>query len=324
MLNACVWTRQNWILIRTNADHTNLIFVVIILVPNRQQSLVMNPFVYLNRQYLKAEDAKISIFDRGLLFGDAVYEVTGVIDGKLIDFQAHMARLSRSLKELSIPMPIENDDILQAYRSLVYKNKIKEGLVYMQITRGQGERDFVWRNGMKPNIFMFTQHKSVSEETLVSNGVTLKSVPDIRWARRDIKSVNLLGQVLAKYQAKEAGGYEALMVDPESYVTECGSTSFFVIKKNTIFTRPLSNEILPGVARNVVLQLCANHQVALQERQLILSQVLEADEAFITGAATYVLPVTKIDDRVIGNGIPGAITTKLRQIYIDHARANAV
>ena len=284
----------------------------------------MNPVVYLNGKYLKPDEAQISIFDRGCLFGDAVYEVAGVMDGKLIDFDAHMTRLSRSLTELSIPQPMDKQVILEAYRTLVTQNQIVEGLVYMQITRGEADRDFIWSEGLVPNVFMFTQHQTSDMGRLAKSGLILISVPDIRWARRDIKSVNLLGQVLAKQQAKQAGGDEALMIDAEGYITECGATSFFMIKDNCLVTRPLSSDILPGVTRQAILQLCEANTVRLQERCVRLDEALNADEAFITGASTYVLGVRQIDECVIATGRPGPLTGKMREIYMNHAKRTAI
>ncbi len=284
----------------------------------------MSRTVYLNGDFIAPEQAKISIFDRAVLFGDAIYEVAGVLDGKLLDFDNHISRMVRSLNELSIPQPLDREQVLTAYRRLIEANELDEGLVYLQVTRGQAERDFIYDPGIEPTVFMFTQVKQPAENDYVSSGVSLKSVPDIRWARRDIKSVNLLGQVLAKQTAHEAGAYEALMIGNDGKITECGATSFFVVTGNTIITRPLSNEILPGVTRKALMQLCDTNALTLEQSYLTLDQVYAADEAFISGASTYVLPVTRIDQTSIGDGNPGPITTRLRLIYIDHARATSI
>jgi hypothetical protein len=188
----------------------------------------MSRIVFLNGDYLPADEAKISIFDRAVNFGDAIYEVAGVLDGKLVDFEHHMQRYFNSLHKLAIESPLEQAQILDAFRKLVELNRLDEGLVYMQVTRGEAERDFVWPEDIRPTIFMFTQPKAAVENQAAESGVTLASTADIRWARRDIKSVNLLAQVLAKKAAADAGAYEALMVDADGYVTECGSTSFFI------------------------------------------------------------------------------------------------
>jgi D-alanine transaminase len=284
----------------------------------------MTRIVYLNGDYIPDHEAKISIFDRAVNFGDAIYDVAGVLDGKLIDFEHHMQRYFSSLQKLSIESPLSQDEILVAFRQLVELNRLEEGLVYMQVTRGVAERDFVWPEGIKPNVFMFTQAKQSEENEAGRNGIKLASAVDIRWARRDIKSVNLLGQVLAKQAAHEAGAYEALMVDREGNVTECGSTSFFMVQDGEILTRPLSNDILPGVTRRAILALCASQGLKLNETRFTLEQALNADEAFISGASSYVLPVIQIDDREISGGKPGEVTRQLREIYLEHIRASLI
>ena len=284
----------------------------------------MKRIVYLNGEYLPEHEAKISIFDRAVTFGDAVYDVAGVLDGKLVDFEHHMQRYFNSLQKLSIESPLSQPEILQAFRQLVELNRLDEGLVYMQVTRGTAERDFVWPDDIRPTVFMFTQAKAASENQAGKSGVILASTADIRWARRDIKSVNLLGQVLAKKAAHDAGAYEALMIDDEGYVTECGSTSFFIVRDKLILTRPLSQDILPGVTRRAVVALCDSHGLRLVETRFTLAEALAADEAFISGASSYILPVVKIDDRDISGGTPGALTLRLREIYLEYARASLI
>ena len=280
--------------------------------------------VYLNGDYLPETEAKISIFDRGVLFGDGIYEVGGVIDGKIISFESHMARYHRSLAELQIPQPLSESEVLAAFRKLIELNDIKEGLVYMEITRGTADRDFIWQNDLKPTVFMFTQQKPDDENLKVKTGVKLKSTGDIRWARRDIKSVNLLGQVLAKNIAHAAGAYEALMIDSDGFITECGSTSFFMVKGHEILTRPLNNNILAGITRKSIFALCEEHDINLVERKFTLQEALGADEAMISGASSYILPVTEIDGQTIGTGKPGQWFQRLYDIYVDFARAGAI
>ncbi len=284
----------------------------------------MKRTVYLNGEYLPEDEAKISIFDRAVLFGDAIYEVAGVLDGKLIDFEAHMQRYHSSLGKLGIPVPLDNEQVLATFRQLVKLNDIDEGLVYMQITRGEADRDFLWQGELQPTVFMFTQDKLSDENKAAKTGVILKSVDDIRWARRDIKSVNLLGQVLAKKAASDAGAYEALMIDSDGYITECGSTSFFIVTGDLLLTHPLDNDILPGITRKALVTLCNTHGIRLVETRFRLDEALKANEAFITGASSYVLPVVQIDEQKIGSGTPGPYYQKLRGIYIDHARASSV
>jgi D-alanine transaminase len=284
----------------------------------------MTRIVYLNGDYMPDHEAKISIFDRAVNFGDAVYDVAGVLDGKLIDFEHHMQRYFSSLQKLSIESPLSKDEILQAFRRLVELNHLEEGLVYLQVTRGVAERDFAWPEGIKPNVFMFTQAKQAEEKEAGRNGIKLASTVDIRWARRDIKSVNLLGQVLAKQAAHEAGAYEALMVDGEGYVTECGSTSFFMVQDNEILTRPLCNDILPGVTRRSILALCAVKGFKLNETHFTLEQARNADEAFVSAASSFILPVVNIDGHQLSGGKPGELTLQLREIYLEHVRASLI
>jgi D-alanine transaminase len=284
----------------------------------------MKRTVYLNGEYLPEDEAKISIFDRAVLFGDAIYEVAGVLARKLIDFEAHMQRYHRSLGELGIPVPLDEAQILKAFRKLVDLNDLEEGLIYMQVSRGEADRDFVWQGKLQPTVFMFTQHKLSVENKAAETGVILKSVDDIRWARRDIKSVNLLGQVLAKKAASDAGAYEALMVDTEGYITECGATSFYIVKDDLLLTRPLNNDILSGVTRKALVALCITHGIRLVESKFRLEDALQADEAFISGTSSYVLAVVQIDDQQISGGVPGPWFLKLRDIYMQHARASAI
>lgn len=280
--------------------------------------------VYVNGAYVAPEDAKVSIFDRGLLFADAIYEVAGVIDGKLLDFASHMARLDRSLVEMRIPAPMTHSQILEMMREMVRLNEVWEGLVYMQITRGSdGDRDFLPSDGLTPTVFAFAQHKSEAEKTANREGIAMVTGPDIRWARRDIKTVGLMGSVFAKWTANEAGGDEVLM-HQDGFVTEGGATSFYIVKDGAIITRPLSQDILHGCTRRALLQLVETGGVRLTERLFTPDEARAADEAFITGASTYVCPVVQIDGAPIGDGLVGPITRRLQDIYEAHARADAI
>ena len=283
----------------------------------------MSRTVYLNGSYLPEDEARVSIFDRGLLFAEAVYEVTGVIDGKLLEFAPHMARLERSLGELGMDKPISTENLLEVHRELVRRNAIVEGLVYLQISRGAADRDFIPDDGMPGTVFLFTQSKPQSENAKLKTGVALKSVPDQRWLRRDIKTVGLLAQVRAKQQAKAAGAYEALMVE-DGVVTEGGATSAYIIKGNKLITRPVSNRILAGVTRAALLALVKETDIELEERLFTLEEAYDADEAFITGASTYVCPVVEIDGKQIGGGQPGPVVRRLQEIYLEEARASAI
>ena len=286
---------------------------------NQDQSRI----IYLNGEFVASEQAKISVFDRATLFGDAAYDVIAVLDGKLVDFDNHMIRLKQSLNELSIPFPMGRTQQLVIIRELINKNHLNQGVVYIQVSRGVAERDFNYTSDMIPTIFIFTQSKAIFDNSLANIGISLHSVPDIRWARRDIKSVNLLGQILAKRDAWEAGTCEALMVGSDGFITECASSSFFIFRDNRIITRPLSKEILAGITRKALLALCKTNQINLQEQPFTLEDVYAAQEAFISGTATCVLPVTAVDGKPIGDGCPGPASMAMREIYIRYAKTSA-
>jgi len=281
--------------------------------------------VYLNGKFVAADEAKISIFDRAVNFGDAVYEVAGVLDGKLVDFEHHMQRYRGSLQKLGFASPLDAEQILAAFRKLVELNGLDEGLVYMQVSRGVAERDFVPPANLEPTVFMFTQVKSDAERSAGETGIRLASTADIRWARRDIKTVNLLGQVLAKQAAHDAGADEALMVDADGHVTECGSMSFFIVAGDRILTRQLDgNGILPGITRRAVIALSNSTGLELTETRFTLDDALAAAEAFVTAASAYVMPVIEIDGQDIGGGKPGPLTRRLQEIYLDYARQSLI
>lgn len=280
--------------------------------------------VYINGRFCAPEDATVSIFDRGLLFADAIYEVAAVLDGKLLDFAAHMERMDRSLREMGIDAPLSHAEVLAAMRELVRLNGVEEGLVYMQISRGSaGDRDFIPGGEAAPTVFMFAQHKGEGMRRDYREGIAMTSRPDIRWGRRDIKTVALMGSVFAKMAAKKAGSGEALLHE-DGVVTEGAATSFYIVKDGTIVTRPLSNAILHGCTRKALLGLLDEGDVALDERLFTLEEAKAADEAFITGASTYVTPVVRIDETALGDGTPGPVTRRLQDIYMDFARRDAV
>lgn len=283
----------------------------------------MSRTVYVNGEFVDEADACVSIFDRGFLFADGIYEVVAVMDGRLIDFAGHMHRLRRSLGEINIPEPLTEDQLLGVIRKLVSANGLEEGIVYMEITRGAADRDFVFSGDLTPTVVMFSQPKPLVENQASRDGVRLKSVTDLRWARRDIKSVGLLAQVLSKQAAKDAGAYEALMIK-DGHVTEGGSSSAYIVKDGIVVTHPLTNDILPGITRASLLSLVQANEISLDERTFTLEEAYAADEAFITAASTYVCPVIAIDDRPIASGVVGPIVRRLQQVYLEHARATAI
>ena len=276
--------------------------------------------VYLNGKYLPESEAKLPVLDRGLLFADAVYEGFGLLDGQLVDFIYHMQRLERSLSELSIPLTFTVDEMFHALMVLIEKNDVQSGFLYLHVTRGAGDRAFHYHNQYVPNIFAFTQGEKFAADDRPPT-IELLTYPDLRWARRDIKSTNLLAQVMAKQAANQSGAYEALMVDANGFVTEAGSSSFFFIKDNALYVRPVTQEILHGITRQTMLRVAKDHGISLIERKYHLNEALAADEALITASSIYVLPVGKIDGNAIGSGKAGAFTLALREGYLAKARS---
>ena len=283
--------------------------------------------VYVNGEYLPENEAKISIFDRGFLMADGVYEVTSVLDGKLIDFDGHATRLERSLTELEMASPISMDDLLAVHRELVAQNNIVDGLVYLQITRGApSDRDFAFPDPdtTPSSIVLFTQDKpGLAESPAAQLGLKVISIEDVRWGRRDIKTVQLLYPSMGKMLAKKAGADDAWMVQ-DGHVTEGTSNNAYIVKGNKIITRPTSNDILHGITRTAVLRFAKEAQMTVEERLFTIDEAKEADEAFITSASTFVMPVVEIDGVALGDGTPGKIAPRLREIYLDESRKRAI
>jgi len=278
--------------------------------------------VFLNGDYLPAEEAAISVFDRGFLFGDGVYEVIPVVMGKLVDEDYSVERLRRSLSALEIAWPFSEADYLVMLRELIRRDDITEGSVYVQITRGIAERDFAYPPHAKSTIMAYTSTRNLLNNPAAETGVKVVSVPDLRWQRRDIKSLNLLGQCMAKQQAAAQGAFEAWMVE-DGAVTEGASSSAFIIKDRTIVTRALSNSILPGIRRRVILELAEQSGMTLIERSFTLAEAITAEEAFLSSATTLVMPVVSIDGTLIADGRPGPLTQTLRNLYIESLLAEA-
>ena len=276
--------------------------------------------VFLSGKFVPEAEASLPIFDRGLLFADAVYEGFGILDGQIVDFIYHMQRLEQSLAKIAIPITFTTDSMFHDMMALIEKNAVKNGFLYLHVTRGAGDRAFHYHDAYIPNIFAFTQGEKFAADDMPP-AITLRTAPDLRWARRDIKSTNLLAQVMVKHAAHKAGDYEALMIDQDGYVTEAGSSSFFFIKDNELFIRPVTNEILHGITRQTMLRVAQQMDLKFVERIYKLDEVLQADEALITASSIYVLPVSKIDDHVIADGQAGRFTVALRKAYLETARA---
>jgi D-alanine transaminase len=284
----------------------------------------MSRIVFLNGSFLPIEEAKVPFMDRGFLFGDGVYEGVGMLDGRLIDNEAHLERLERSLGEVRIANPYSRAEWTTLQEELARRNGMTEGFIYFQVTRGVAERDFFFPENAKPTVAMFTQAKAIANAPAAEKGIAVVTVPDQRWQRRDIKSINLLAQVLAKQAAKEAGAQEAWLVE-DGFVTEGGSSSAFIVTKaGSIVVRPLSQAILPGITRKSLLRLSQESGIVLEERRFTVEEAYEAGEAFLTSASNFVLPVVSIDGRPVADGRPGPITTRLRQLYLQMASAPAM
>ncbi|NKB26717.1 MAG: D-amino-acid transaminase [Rhodobacteraceae bacterium] len=281
----------------------------------------MTRTVYVNGNYVPEDQATISVFDRGFLFADAVYEVTSVLDGKLIDFDGHGQRLARSLGELNMAMP--EADLLEIHRELVARNNVTEGLVYLQVSRGAADRDFQYPVDTPPTLVMFTQSKALIDSPAAKSGIKVIAIDDLRWARRDIKTVQLLYPSMGKMMAKAAGVDDAWMVE-DGLVTEGTSNNAYIVKNGKIITRQLGQDILAGITRNAVLKMAREAQMEIEERAFSIREAQDADEAFYTSASAFVMPVVEVDGATVGAGVPGPVSQRLREIYIDESRRVAV
>ncbi|MGH6804683.1 MAG: D-amino-acid transaminase [Methyloceanibacter sp.] len=280
----------------------------------------MSRIVYVNGSYVPEDEAKVSVFDRAFLFGDAVYEVTAVLDRRLVDFDAHLARLDRSLKEIALLSPLSHDALHALHAELIQRNGVDEGIVYLQITRGVADRDFAYPENAEPTVVAFTQSRPLIANPYAATGVKVITISDLRWKRRDIKSTSMLAQAMGKQEAKLEGAYEAWMVENGCVTEGTSSTAFILDAAGVVRTQPLGHHILPGVTRRAVLRLAALEGVSLEERPFSVAEALSAREAFMTAASAFVLPVVEIDGVAIGDGRPGPIARKFRALYIDEAR----
>ena len=286
----------------------------------------MTRTVYVNGDFVPEAEAKVSVFDRGFLMADGVYEVTSVLGGKLIDFAGHCARLARSLDALDMAAPCSDADLLAIHRELVRVNDITDGMVYLQVTRGNpGDRDFAYPNPpVPPTVVMFTQNKpGLAENPAAKTGWKVISVPDIRWGRRDIKTVQLLYPSMAKMAAKKAKVDDCWFVE-DGAVTEGTSNNAYIVKGKKIITRQLSSDILHGITRAAVLRFASEAQMEVEERPFTIADAQSADEAFITSASAFVMPVVEVDGVAVGTGTPGKIVARLREIYLEEVRKTAV
>lgn len=286
----------------------------------------MTRTVYLNGEYLPETEAHVSIFDRGFVMGDGVYEVTSVLQGKLLDFEGHLVRLSRSLGELGMKNPLSREEWLAIHRKLVELNTIDEGIIYLQVTRGNpGDRDFAYPPEDTPQtVVLFTQSKpGLADNPQARQGLRVISIPDLRWSRRDIKTVQLLYPSMAKMEAKHRGVDDAWFTE-DGFVTEGTSNNVYIVTGGKIVTRPLSQDILHGITRASLLRYAAEAQMQIEERAFTIAEAQAADEAFLTSASAFVMPVVEVDGVALGSGKPGLVAARLRELYLEESLKSAI
>ena len=280
--------------------------------------------VYINGEFKKEDEAKVSIFDRGLLFSDSVYEVTSVINSKLIDFKYHVERLDRSMNELKFKTLIDHDEILAFHRKLIELNNLKEGMIYTQVTRGVVDRSFdMPKQAIKPTVLAFTQEKKILESDSAKNGIKVMTLEDMRWKRNDIKTTQLLYASMAKSEATAKGFDDAWMLR-QGYVTEGSSNNVWIIRSKNIMTKQSDNLILSGITRAVVLECAKKLDYEVITKNFTKVDAESADEAFMTSATGLITPVIKINSSQIGDGKPGNFTKSLRAEYIKRALEIAI
>ncbi len=280
----------------------------------------MSRVAYVNGDFVKLEDARISILDRGFLFADGVYEVTAVLDGRLVDNTAHLERLLRSCSQIGLVLPFDLPKLENLQNEVITRNALCSGVIYLQVTRGAGERNFLPPHTPSPSLIMFAQEKDILGAKGAIQGISVKTVEDIRWHRRDIKTIGLLAQSLAKQVAAEAGCDEAWMTEG-GVVTEGASSSAFIItRENVLLTQPDSQNVLPGCTAKAIFRLASETGLRIERRPFSVDEAVKAKEAFVTSASVFVQPVIRIDNSPVGNGMPGELTLRLREIYIEFAR----
>jgi D-alanine transaminase len=285
----------------------------------------MSRIAYVNGRYLPREQAAIAVEDRGFQFADGVYEVCEVRGGRLVDERRHMARLDRSLSELRIARPMTPAALAVVLRETVRRNRVRDGIVYVQVTRGAARRDFPFpASSTRPTLIVTARSADRAQlEQVAAEGIAVVTVPDIRWGRVDIKSVSLLPNVLAKQAARDQGAREAWLVDPQGRVTEGASSNAWIVSRDgVLITRPLGRDILPGITRAVVVDVIKAQGLTFEERAFTVEEAYAAREAFVTSASQIVQPVVRIDGRPVGNGAPGLVASALRRDFHRHAEVS--
>lgn len=277
--------------------------------------------VFLNGEYVNEHDARVPFFDRGFMFGDGVYEVTARLAGRFVDFDLHRARLRRSLAEIGLELSIADAELLAMHERLAQMNGLADGTIYMQVTRCAADRDFLPQPGAAAHVVAFTQRNDIVANVGGQKGIAIRLAPDLRWRRRDIKTVGLLAQAMTKRDAKAASYDDAWFVE-EGLITEGTSSSAFIVDTHgTLITRQLGPQLLPGITRQVILAIARDRGLAIEERAFTPDELRAAAEAFATSASTFVLPVISVEGSPIGSGRPGPITSGLRAAYIERAKA---
>jgi len=287
----------------------------------------MSRTAYVNGAYRPLSDAVIHVEDRGFQFADGVYEVWSVFDGKMADYDGHMTRLARSLTELRIDIPMTRQALTRVLKETIRRNRVHNGIVYLQVTRGTARRDHPFPpEGTPPSVVVTAKSIDARKsEATAAKGVAVVTHPDIRWGRCDIKTVGLLPNVLAKQAARDRGAYEAWMVDEMGLVTEGSSTNAWIVDENgRLRTRDTQANILKGITRTTLLEIIAEQGLELDERPFSVDEAKRAREAFFTAAGAFVMPAVSIDGVRIGNGKPGPVATRLRSRYLEVARRDAV
>lgn len=283
----------------------------------------MSRTVYVNGRYQPYADAAVHVEDRGFQFADGVYEVIAIVGGRLVDADGHLDRLDRSLGELRIAAPVSRRVLGHIIAETARRNRVRVGSVYIQITRGAARRDFRFPAAARPSLVVIARPSAVGGDAH-AEGAAVITRPDIRWLRRDIKSVALLPQVLAKQAAVEAGAFEAWQLDPDGTVTEGASSNAWIVTADgALVTRPASNLILNGITRQRILRLAAEEGLSFTERPFSLAEALAAREAFVSSATSFLVPVVSIDGKPVGDGRPGPFARRMRALYLDHAGRSA-
>lgn len=281
--------------------------------------------VYVNGAFVPEQQASVSVFDRGMLFADSVYEVTSVIDGRLIDFAAHMERLRRSLRELAIELAVSDDELLQIHRQLLEQNAVTEGIVYCQVSRGVQDREFLFHDvQLTPSLILFTQEKNLLNNPVYKKGLRVTTKPDLRWGRCDVKTTQLLYSSMVKSEVRTQGYDDAWLIR-DGFVNEGTSSNVWLVQEGRRLVTPsLSNSLLAGITRAAIMRFAQEHGYEVVESSFTAEEAKAAQEAFVTSATSFVFPVISVDNTPIGDGTPGKVAGELLQIYINESLKHAI